>query len=93
MATARADLIFQNTSGQIYLWYMNGSGGISSGAYLFTGSLGDWRVAGIADLNSDSNADVIFQNAAGNSTHGTRTAAAPSLQAATFSPADSGHGD
>jgi hypothetical protein len=40
----RADLVFQDTAGQIYVWYMNGNSGISSGAYIFTGSLGDWGI-------------------------------------------------
>jgi hypothetical protein len=60
-----ADLLFQNNVGQIYVWYMNGSGGISSGAYLFTGALGDWKIAAIADLNGDGIADLLFQNNVG----------------------------
>jgi uncharacterized delta-60 repeat protein len=56
------DLIFQNTVGQIYAWYLNGSGAIASSAYLFTSGLADWRVAGIADLNNDGHTDLVFQN-------------------------------
>ena len=39
-----ADILFQNTAGQIYAWYMNGNGGISSTALIYGLGLGDWRV-------------------------------------------------
>jgi uncharacterized delta-60 repeat protein len=60
-----ADLLFQNTLGQIYAWYLDGSGVISSSDYLFTGALGDWKIAGAADMNNDGNSDIVFQNNAG----------------------------
>ncbi len=60
-----ADLVFQNTAGQIYEWNLNGSGGILSSAYLFTGALGQWRLKGIADMNGDGIPDFVFQNSAG----------------------------
>ena len=39
-----ADLIFQNNAGQLVAWYMNGSGSVSSSAFISSGGLGDWRV-------------------------------------------------
>ena len=60
-----ADLLFQNTAGQIAVWSMNGSGGVSSSAMLYSGGLGDWKVRGIADLNGDGMADIVFQNTLG----------------------------
>ena len=69
------DLIFQNTAGQIYAWFLNGSGvaanfgtgaGLVPGSkYLYTGGLADWRVAGIMDVNGDNIPDLVFQNNAG----------------------------
>ena len=47
------------------MWYLNGSGAISSAAYLSAGAMGDWRVSGIGDLNGDGNADLLFKNTAG----------------------------
>ena len=59
------DLIFQNNLGQIAVWYLNASGATTSSAYLYTGSLGDWRVVGAADINGDTKTDLVFQNTDG----------------------------
>ena len=66
------DLVFQNTgTGQVYAWFLNGTGasinfstgsGIKSAGYLYGGSLVGWRLAGIADVNGDGKADLVFQN-------------------------------
>lgn len=66
------DLVFQNTgSGQLQAWLLNGTGasinfstgsGIKSSGYLYGGSLLGWRMAGIADVNGDGEADLVFQN-------------------------------
>lgn len=61
----KADLLFQNAAGQLAAWYMNGSGTASSSTILYSGSLGDWKVKGVADLNGDTKADLVFQNTAG----------------------------
>jgi len=60
-----ADLLFQNASGQIAVWYLNGKGTASGFDTLFNGSLGDWKIAGVADINGDGNADILFQNTIG----------------------------
>ena len=68
------DLLFQNAAGQLYAWFLNGTGtalNFSTGAglvghrLLYTGGLGDWRVAGIMDVNGDNLPDLVFQNNAG----------------------------
>jgi hypothetical protein len=67
------DLVFQNGAGQIYVWFLDGTGnvvdgsgqGIITSGYLFTGGLGDWRVAAVADVNGDGTPDIVFQNTAG----------------------------
>ncbi|MEO6738867.1 MAG: VCBS repeat-containing protein, partial [Chthoniobacteraceae bacterium] len=72
-----ADLLFQNGVGQIYVWFLDGTGnginfatgsglktGISS-KYLYDSGLGDWEVTGVADLNGDGFADLVFQNTVG----------------------------
>jgi hypothetical protein len=59
------DFVFQNTAGQLAVWYMNGSGSIATAGYLYNGSLGDWKLMGRADLNNDGFTDLVFQNTAG----------------------------
>jgi hypothetical protein len=60
-----ADLLFQNTAGQIAVWYMNGGGSFTGSAFIYSGGLGDWKLRGIADMNGDGNTDLLFQNTAG----------------------------
>ena len=70
------DIIFQNSAGQIYVWFLDGTGNAVSGSgsglkaglgarFLYSGGLGDWRIVGCTDMNGDGNADLIFQNSAG----------------------------
>jgi len=69
-----ADFVFQNNAGQVYAWYLDGTGatvnfvtkaGFRSAGYLYGGGLGDWRVATVADLNGDGTLDLVFQNNVG----------------------------
>jgi len=68
------DLLFQNGAGQLYAWFLNGTGaevnfgtrvGLAGDRFLYTAGLGDWRVAGIMDVNGDNLPDLVFQNNAG----------------------------
>ncbi|MEO6784591.1 MAG: FG-GAP-like repeat-containing protein, partial [Chthoniobacteraceae bacterium] len=59
------DLVFQNTAGQLAVWYLNGFGSTLTAGFLYSGGLGDWRLVGKADMNNDGNTDLVFQNAAG----------------------------
>lgn len=61
----KADLIFQNSTGQIYLWKMNGAGVQASGGFFYQPPLRDWRVQAIADLDHNGHTDFLFQNSAG----------------------------
>lgn len=56
-----ADLLFQNTAGQIVAWYLNGTGGIKRSASFYPGSLAPWRIVGTADFNNDGKTDLLFQ--------------------------------
>ncbi|MEQ1850124.1 MAG: FG-GAP-like repeat-containing protein [Chthoniobacteraceae bacterium] len=60
-----ADLLFQNTSGQVLAWFMDGTGGVTRGSWIFSTGMGDWRVVGLADVNADGVADLALQNRAG----------------------------
>jgi hypothetical protein len=41
-----ADILLQYSNGAVAVWYMNGSGGISSGASIYSGSLPGWTAIG-----------------------------------------------
>ena len=74
-----SDLVFQNSIGQVYAWFLNGSGsavnfttgaglkgtGAAGSGYLYAGALGDWRIVSVADVNGDGIPDLIFQNSVG----------------------------
>jgi uncharacterized protein YkwD len=69
------NFIFQNSAGQVYAWFLDGSGnpvdfaagtGLKAGSnFLYPSGLGDWRLAGVADVNGDGIPDLIFQNSVG----------------------------
>lgn len=70
-----SDLLFQNSAGQVYAWLLDGTGngvdfsngsGLKPGSkFIYGGSLGDWKMAGMSDLNGDGMQDLVFQNSAG----------------------------
>ena len=64
-ADGNADILFQNNKGQLYIWYLNGTGGLASGGSFYDGALAPWRIVGTADLNNDGKTDILFQNTAG----------------------------
>jgi predicted outer membrane repeat protein len=58
------DIVLQNPAGQVFVWYMNGSGVITGGAFIYNAAL-SFAVVGAADMNGDGQTDIILQNAAG----------------------------
>ena len=62
---SKPDLVWQNAStGQGYMWFMNGQGDEQSGRYVGNGgNYGNWKIVAVADLNSDGRADLIWQDA------------------------------
>jgi hypothetical protein len=59
-----ADLILQNSRGQIVGWLLNGAGQAFGAVTLYAGDL-NWRVRAAGDVNGDGIADLIFQNSSG----------------------------
>jgi hypothetical protein len=60
----KADLLFQHaTSGQVYLWLMNGTQ-MASGTWVSTATTSR-RVVATGDLDGDGHSDVVLQNGSG----------------------------
>jgi len=59
-----ADILWRNTTtGQVFIWLMNGTSAESSGSVGYVSS--DWSIAGVGDFNGDGKADILWQNTSG----------------------------
>jgi hypothetical protein len=57
-----ADVLWQNdTSGEVYVWLMNGTAITSQGA-LANGISPNWAILGIGDFDGNGTSDVLWQN-------------------------------
>jgi hypothetical protein len=59
------DILWQNDSTrQVIVWYMGGSGGVAlqSSAWITSGGVPGWHVAGAADFNRDGVPDILWVN-------------------------------
>jgi beta-glucanase (GH16 family) len=59
-----ADILWQNTSGQVVVWYMGKSGYLNY-ASISTPVASGWTIKGTGDFNGDGVADILWQNTSG----------------------------
>ena len=58
-----ADILWQNTTtGEVYIWFMNGSTIQSQAAVASVPSSTGWVIKGVGDFNDDGKADILWQN-------------------------------
>jgi hypothetical protein len=61
-----ADLVWQNTSnGSVAVWLMHGTVVVSGGVVNYYPVANEWHIRGVADVNGDGKADLIWQHDAG----------------------------
>jgi hypothetical protein len=58
-----ADLVWQKTEGTLAAWFWTPTGYLSGTSFLTPTDVGlHWKVRGVADLNGDGRADLVFQH-------------------------------
>ncbi|MEV0455879.1 FG-GAP repeat domain-containing protein [Catellatospora methionotrophica] len=62
----RADILWRSGQGQLIIWFKGALAGSAYVTHRNTGPnpSGDWKVAGVSDLNATGNSDVIWENTA-----------------------------
>ena len=59
-----SDILWQNTSGQVAIWEMNGTNEISGGL-VGSNPGSSWKAIGTGDFNGDGHSDILWQNTSG----------------------------
>jgi hypothetical protein len=61
-ADGHADLVYESTSGQLYVWYMNGTT-YTGGAWMSPTQIDPaWQIVGTSDFTGDGQADLLLQH-------------------------------
>ncbi|HVZ19686.1 MAG TPA: FG-GAP-like repeat-containing protein, partial [Vicinamibacterales bacterium] len=61
-ADGHADLVYESTSGQLYVWYMNGTT-FAGGAWISPTQIDPaWQIVGTSDFTGDGQADLLLQH-------------------------------
>jgi hypothetical protein len=59
----KADILWRNVSGEVYIMLMNGTQMISAASLGIVDN--GWQIAGVGDFNGDGKADILWRNVSG----------------------------
>jgi ribosomal protein S11 len=63
----KADILWQDTSGNVAIWLMNGTTVLNaSSSFVSQVSGGQWLIKGTGDFNGDGMSDILWQDMSGN---------------------------
>jgi hypothetical protein len=59
----KADILWRNSSGALYEWWLNGISVIGGGS--LSSATIDWQIAGAGDFNGDGKSDILWRDDSG----------------------------
>jgi uncharacterized repeat protein (TIGR03803 family) len=63
---AKGDLLWQDTSGNVAIWEMNGTAVLNQNSSFVAKVPGQWSIKGTGDFNGDGKTDILWQDTSGN---------------------------
>jgi hypothetical protein len=65
-ADAKGDLLWQDTSGNVAIWEMNGTSVLNQNSSFVAKVPSQWSIKGTGDFNGDGKTDILWQDTSGN---------------------------
>ncbi len=65
-ADAKGDLLWQDTSGNVAIWEMNGTTVLNQNSSFVANVPSQWSIKGTGDFNGDGKTDILWQDSSGN---------------------------
>ena len=65
-ADAKGDLLWQDKSGNVAIWEMNGTAILNQNSSFVANVPGQWSIKGTGDFNGDGKTDILWQDTSGN---------------------------
>jgi hypothetical protein len=65
-ADGMGDLLWQDTSGNVAIWEMNGTAVLNQNSSFVATVPGQWSIKGTGDFNGDGMTDILWQDSSGN---------------------------
>jgi hypothetical protein len=60
------DILWQDTSGNVAIWEMNGTSVLNANTSFVANVVGQWSIQLTGDFNADGTSDILWQDTSGN---------------------------